>query len=253
MTKIALILAAILVLSGCGEEKSSSRKFDRFENSIKPASELGSIKRLTQDDRCIYPIFAPGDTIIYFRRLLAENSEAASGKEYEDLIKPFGININTGELLTLSRDYNYPAPNFIKLSELPKIAGETVTHGLISNDSSIIIMQAIRPGISGFSRIYTIKDSVLSQLTFGDHSCYLEELSNNGKYITALLDWDPSRILIINLVSGDKYKIEPEDQLLDYMAKFSSNDKMIVFIRSDKRYVLNETVFGDIWLFRFNE
>lgn len=253
MKKIALISGVILILFGCGGEKTPNRKYDRFENSIKPASELGSVERLTQDDRCIYPMFAPGDTIIYFRRLLAENSEAASGKEYEDLIKPFGININTKELLTLSRDYNYPAPNFIELSELPKIAGETVTHGLISNDSSIIIMEAIRPGISNIGRLYTIKDSILSQLTFGDHSCYLEEISNGGKYITALLDWDPSHILIINLDTDDKYEIAPENQLLDYMTKFSSDDKMIVFVRSDKRFVLNDTVFGDIWLFRFNE
>lgn len=253
MKKIALISTAILLLFGCGGEKTSNRKYDRFENSIKPASELGSVERLTQDDRCIYPMFAPGDTIIYFRRLLAGNSEAASGKEYQDLIKPFGININTGELLTLSQDYYYPAPNFAKLKDLPSIADETVTHGLISKDSSIIVMEAVRPGFSGLSRLYTFRDSILSQLTFGNHSCFLEELSNDGEYITVLLDLNPSHLLIINLKSGDKYEIAPENQLLDYMSKFSSNDKMIVFIRSDKRFVLNDTVFGDIWLFRFKK
>jgi hypothetical protein len=243
----------IILSVACGKENADIRKFDRFENSIRPASEVGSLERLTQDGRCIYPMFAPGDTIVYFRRLLAENSEAASGKEYKDLIKPFGINIRTGELLILSTDYFYPAPNYLEKSKWPYISGETISYGITSKDSGLMVIETIRQELSGISRLYTIKDSMLSQLTFGDHSYFLEELSKDGKYLTALMDWDPSSILIINLISGEKYRIEPESGLTDYMTNFSSDDKMIIFVRSYKRYNLDGTVFGDLWLFRFNE
>jgi len=226
---------------------------NRFLNSLDPASEVSTLERLTQDGRCIYPIFAPGDTIVYFRRLLAENPEAASGKEYKDLVKPFGININTKELLTLSADYEYPALNYVDKSKFPEMGAESITLGINSPDSGTFAFEAAENGSSGKRRIYVYKNDRLMQLTYGDISCFLEKFSNSGRYVSALLSWDPSWIIIFNLESGKKYKIERENDLIDYMTAFSSDDKMMLFIRSDGRYSLDGTVFGDIWLLRFKE
>ncbi len=236
----------------CAKDKAPTERPNRFLNSLKHASEISTVERLTQDGRCISPIFAPGDTIIYFRRLLAPDNEAASGKEIKDLIKPFGININTKELLTLSADYEYPAPSYADTSDLPKIGGESVTVAINSPDSGVIVFETDEDGPSQKRKIYIYDNEQLSQLTYGDISCYLEQFSNSGRYISGLLDWNPSWIIIFDLESGENYIIERETDLIDYMTSFSSDDRMMVFIRSEAQYTIDGSVFGDIWLFRFN-
>ncbi len=250
MKKIVLILLTLSFC--CAEDKQPAERPNRFLNSLKHASEISTLERLTQDGRCIYPMFAPGDTIIYFRRLLAPDNEAASGKDYKDLIKPFGININTKELLTLSTDYEYPALNHVDKTKLQEVAGESVTMGINSPDSGILAFETEEEGPSIDRKIYIYKNDQISQLTYGDISCYLEKFSNSGRYISALLDWDPSWIIIFDLETGNNYVIERENDLIDYMTGFSSDDRMMVFIRSDGRYNIDGSVFGDIWLFRFN-
>lgn len=244
----------LLILSfGCAENKQPSERPNRFLNSLKHASEISNLERLTQDGRCIYPIFAPGDTIIYFRRLLAPDHEAASGKEYKDLIKPFGININTMELLTLSTDYEYPALNYVDKTELPEVAGESITIAINSPDSGIFAFETEEDGPSRKRKIYISNKDQISQLTYGDISCFLGKFSNGGRYISGLLDWNPSWIIIFDLESDENYIIERENDLIDYMTSFSSDDRMMVFIRSDGRYKIDGSVFGDIWLLRFKQ
>ena len=251
MKKIIPILLALSFC--CAEDKQPAERPNRFLNSLKHASEISTVERLTQDGRCIYPTFAPGDTIIYFRRLLAPDNEAASGKEIKDLIKPFGININTKELLELSVDYEYPALNYADTTKLPQVGGEIVTMGINSPDSGIFVFETEEKGPSQKRKIYIVNNDQISQLTYGDISCYLERFSNSGRYISVLLDWDPSWIVIFDLESGNNHIIERKEDLIDYMTGFSSDDKMMVFIRSDGRYNIDGSVFGDIWLLRFNQ
>jgi len=247
---IPIILALIL---GCAGKEAEDQRIDRFIQSLNPASEISSLKRLTQDGRCIYPIFAPGDTIIYFRRLLAADNEAASGKEYKDLVKPFGINLKTGELLTLSADYSYPPLNFADTADFPHITNEPVTLGIRSPRSGIMAFETTEKGPTGRSRIYLRDGDMLSQLTYGDDSCYLVNFSNSGRYISALLGWDPSWILLFDLDKEKNYKIERQDDMIDYMTCFSSDDRQMIFIRSESRFVMDGAAFGDIWLLRFDK
>jgi hypothetical protein len=246
-----VLLILILALC-CSNEKTPMERPDRFLDSLHHASEISTMERLTQDGRCIFPMFAPGDTIIYFRRLLAPNNEAASGKENKDLIKPFGINIKTRELLTLSSDYTYPEVTYADNKKTPSVGGETVTVGILSPDSAVTAFETVSGGNDLKSKIYIQRGDHLSQLTYGDISCYLERFSNSGRYLSALLDWDPSWILIFDLKSNNEYVIERQTDLIDYMTYFSSDDKMMVFIRSDGSYTADQLVFGDIWLVRFN-
>lgn len=237
---------------GCGDEKTDNRKIDRFEKSLKPAAEIGKLERLTQDGRCIYPMFAPGDSIVYFRRLLATDEQAAVGKEVKDLVKPFGFNIYTKELFSLSSDYKYRHPDFMMQSKLPIISGEASTYGINSPDSGIFAFVTKENNVNRKGKIYLSKNDEYQQLTFGKISCYLERFSNSGKYLSGLLGWDPSSILIFDLDSGDAYKIRREGDFLDFLAAFSSDDKMFVFLRSERQFELDGTPFGDIWLLRFN-
>jgi hypothetical protein len=245
-------LVLILIL-GCGEDDPPGQKVDRFLKSLNPASDVSTLERLTQDGRCIFPVFAPGDTIIYFRRLLAADNEAASGIDYKDLIRPFGINLNTRELLTLSADYSYPPLNYADTTEFPVISGEPVSLGIKSPDSGTFVFETTEKGPLGKSKIYLRQNNILSQLTYGDVSCHLENFSSSGRYISALLGWDPSWILLFDLDDEKNYKIERQNDLIDYMTSFSSDDRMMIFIRSDGRYVLDGASFGDIWLLTFNQ
>lgn len=249
MKKIFPILLILII--GCGGDEEPGRKIDRFQESLIPASEICTVERLTQDGRCIYPIFAPGDTIVYFRRLLAADNEAASGKDYKDLIKPFGLNLITMDLLNLSADYSYPPLNHADTTDFPNISGEPVTLGLRSPDSGTFAFETTEKGPSHKCKIYLRRGDMLHQLTYGDASCILEKFSHNGRYITGLLGWDPSWILIFDLENEKIYKVEHQNDLLDYMTSFSSDDSMILFIRSDGRYVLDGAPFGDIWLIKF--
>ncbi len=237
---------------GCGAEKTDIHKFDRFEKSLKPAEEIGKLERLTQDGRCIYPMFAPGDSIIYFRRLLATDEQAAVDKDIKELVKPFGLNIYTKELFSLSSDYRYLVPNFTAHSKLPMIAYEQRAFGINSPDSRIFAFETMEDNVQSKGRIYLYKNNEYHQLTFGKISCYLERFSNSGKYLSGLQGWDKSSILIFDLGSGDIYKIKQQGNFQDFLTMFSSDDKMIVFLRSEKQFELHNTAFGDIWLFRFN-
>ena len=245
-------LLILLLIASCGDNSQPVEKPNRFKESLHKASEILTLERLTQDGRCIHPNFAPGDTIIYFRRLLAPNEEAASGVEYKDLIKPFGMNINSGELLTLSTEFTYPLQNYAERIDLPAPSEEVVTQGIYSPDSTYIIFETTEKNVQQNRKIYIEKDDQISQLTFGDISCYLEKVSNSGHYISALFNWDPSWIIIIDLQSGKNYIINRDNDMIDYMSCFSSDDKMMVFIRSDGTIDMDGTVFGDIWLARFN-
>ena len=251
VTKTIPILLALIL--GCAGQEKQDLRIDRFLNSLNPVSEISSLKRLTQDGRCIYPIFAPGDTIIYFRRLLAANNEAASGKEYKDLVKPFGMNLRTGELLTLSADYNYPPPNYADTANFPELSAEPVILGLKSPRNGIIAFETTEKGPSGRSKIYLRDGDMLSQLSYGDVSCYLENFSASGRYISARLGWDPSWIILFDLDNGKNYKIERQSDMIDYMTCFSSDDRQMIFIRSESRLVMDGASFGDIWLLTFNQ
>lgn len=242
----------IILFLGCGGEKTDNRKSDRFEKSLKPAEEIGELERLTQDGRCIYPMFAPGDSIVYFRRLLATDEQAAVGKEVKELVKPFGLNIYTKELFSLSSDYKYLHPDFMEQSKLPMIAGEPSTYGINSPDSEIFAFETMENNLKSKGKIYLSKNDEYRQLTFGNISCLLERFSNNGKYLSGLWGWDPSSILIFDLDTGDIHKIKREGDFLDFLTVFSSDDKMIVFLRSEKLFELDNIAFGDIWLFKFN-
>lgn len=248
-----IFATVIILILGCGGDEPPGQKVDRFITSLNPASDICTLERLTQDGRCIYPIFAPGDTVVYFRRLLAADNEAASGIDYEDLIKPFGLNLKTRELLTLSADYSYPRLNYADTSEFPAISSEMVSLGIKSPDGETFAFETFEGGPLGKSKIYLRKGDMLSQLTYGDVSCHLENFSSTGRYISALLGWDPSWILLFDLDKGENYKIERQNDLIDYMTSFSSDDRMMIFIRSDDRYVLDGASFGDIWLVTFSQ
>jgi hypothetical protein len=181
----------LILILGCGEDEPPGQKVDRFLKSLNPASDVSTL-----------------ESIVYFRRLLAADNEAASGMDYKDLIKPFGLNLNTRELLTLSADYSYPPLNYADTTEFPVISGEPVSIGIKSPDSGTFVFETTEKGPLGKSKIYLRQKDMLSQLTFGDVSCHLENFSSSGRYISALLGWDPSWILLFDLENEKNYKIE---------------------------------------------
>jgi hypothetical protein len=243
---------AFLIL-GCSPERQTEIRYDRFMESLKPSTEIGTVSRLTQDGRSIYPVFAPGDSIVFYRRLLVATAEEAEGRTEEELVKPYGLNLINNELYTLSGDYPYPLAENIDPSRMPHVYGEKTIRALESPDGEIIAFETAISFDRDSHTIYLARGDSITQLTYGDLPCFIERFSNTGKYLSAVCGRGPTWIIIFNLENHVAYKIERIENMMDYLTVFSSDDKMMAFIRSDNRYSYGIDFFGDIWLLRIND
>ena len=81
----------------------------------------------------------------------------------------------------------------------------------------------------------------------------IERFSNTGRYLTAVIENEPTWILIYDLEFNKFYRLENPNKLFEYRTVFSSDDKMITFISSDKSFSNAGDYFGDIWIFKFNQ
>ncbi len=246
------LLAALLILGCSTGDENSPKKMD-FLDSLRPSSEIGSLERLTDDGRGLYPIFAPGDSLVYFNRLLVTDAETAAGITEEDLVEPYGIDIADRELYTLSGDYRYPRQAQAQYNRVPKRYTEYVSMVIASPDSSVAAFETTVDTRFDWRAIYLIKGDSIIQLTFGDKPCFLDRFSNTGRYLTAVCGTGPTWIMIYDTYTATGYKIEKSDEPIDYMTSFSPDDKMMLFIRSKKEYSNDYDYFGDVWLFRFDD
>lgn len=219
--------------------------------SLRPATELGTLTRLTQDGRAVLPVFGSGDSIIFFEMLLVTDPETAAGRKTEDIVKPYGVDVANKELYTLSADYHHPEEDSGKISDVPHGVGETVTKTLTSPDGKTIAYETITGSNKDSHTIYLVQGDSVVQMTYGDLPCFLDRFSNTGRYLSAVCGRNQTWIVIFDLESGRAYRIGRVEDRLDYMTAFSSDDKMMAFIRSQKKYSMGLDFFGDIWLLRF--
>jgi hypothetical protein len=249
----SVYISLVILVFGCSPEKKADIRYDRFSESLKPAAETGTINRLTQDGRSLYPVFAPGDSIVLYKRLLVTTAEDAEGRTDEELVKSYGINIVNNELYTLPGDYPYIEPDTVDLSRAPTKYGENTIRALESPDGKIIAFETVTGPDRDSHTIYLARGDSIMQLTYGDLPYFLERFSNTGKYLSAVCGRGPTWIIIFDLENNVGYRIERIEDRVDYLTAFSSDDKMMVFIRSDRRYSYGLDFFGDIWLLRFNK
>jgi hypothetical protein len=242
---------AFLILS-CSPEKQTDISYNRFLESLRPATEIGTVSRLTQDGRSLYPVFSPGDSIVFYRRLLVTAAEDAEGRTAEELVKTYGINLINNELYTLAEDYSHYQADNIDPSRLPHGYGENIVRALKSPDGETIAFETALRFNRDSHTIYLSRGDSTIQLTYGDLPCFLERFSNTGKYLAAVCGRGPTWIIIFDLENNLGYKIERIENRVDYLIAFSSNDKMMAFIRSEKKYSYGLDFFGDVWLLRFN-
>lgn len=242
-----------MLLLGCSPEDKQPVHSDRFFESLRPASELGVLARLTQDGRALFPAFGPEDSIVFFEMLLVTDPETAAGREKEDIVKPFGVNVANKELYTLSSDYSYPEKNSRETSDIQHGFGENVVRAVEAPDGNTVAYETMTGRNRDSHTIYLIQGDSVIQLTYGDLPCFLDRFSSTGKYLTAVCGVDPTWLIIFDLQTGQAFKIERIEDRLDYMTAFSSDDRMMAFIRSEKKYSMGLDFFGDIWLFRFED
>jgi hypothetical protein len=243
---------AIIVL-GCSPENEGDVRYNRFLESLKSAKDIGTISRLTQDGRSIYPVFAPGDSIVIFKRLLVATAEDAEGRTEEELVGYYGTNVYNNELYTLSRDYPCLQADNIDPSRVPRGYGENIIRALESPDGKTIAFEKTTGSARDSHTIYLAQGDSIIQLTYGDLPCFLERFSNTGKYLSAICGRGPTWIILFDLEKQVGYRIERIENRVDYLTAFSSDDKMMAFIRSEKRFSYGFDFFGDVWLLRFND
>ncbi len=243
---------AIFVL-GCSPENEADIRYNRFLESLKSAKDIGTINRLTQDGRSIYPVFAPGDSIVIFKRLLVVTADDAEGRTEEELVGSYGMNVYNNELYTLSRDYPYIQADNIDPSRVPRGYGENVIRALESPDGKTIAFEKTTGSARDSHTIYLAHGDSIIQLTYGDLPCFLERFSNTGKYLSAICGRGPTWIILFDLEKQVGYRIERIENRVDYLTAFSSDDKMMAFIRSERRFSYGFDFFGDVWLLRFKD
>lgn len=251
MKREVFLLISLLLLA-CGSRKLSET--DRFRVLAVDATKIGVLQRLTDDDRSIYPVFGPGDTIVYFQRFLLPDVADTFAYFSDETVKPYGVNINDGQLYTLDGKVDFPSNRVIEVSDLPKRAGEETIWGVASPDSGTFAFETVPEG-GKTHLIYLAWGDSIRQLSFGNIPCFLDRFSNTGRFLTAIYGTGPTWILIFDLKANLIFRIErPENDnaSIDYLTSFSPDDRMMLFIRSDKKYRLEQDYFGDIWLLRFN-
>ena len=252
--KAKIVILAVLLLA-CSSNKAKITVDERFRNEMIDAADIGKLAQLTQDGRSIYPIFAPGDTIVYYRRLLITDAVDTFVYNMDEMIRPYGIGVSNGELYTLSQPYDYPSTKVVQPSEYPRRYGEKVDWALRSPaDSNVIAFETVTSeNENAIHTLYlAIGDSIM-QLSYGNISCYLDQFSNSGRYLSAIYDRGPTWIIVYDIKRGHWYRINHEGETIDYLSLFSSDDSMMLFIRSDKKYRYGKDYFGDVWLLKFNQ
>jgi hypothetical protein len=250
-------IVALVVISGfaCSHKTVRESSDQRFRNSLADASSIGSFKRLTDDDRAIYPVFSPGDSIIFFRRLLLTSAADTFAYFPDEWIKPYGVNVLSSEFYTLEGTLVFPSVAEVDTMRLPHIFNEKTVWGTYSPDGKTFAFETIHATEHGVHLIYVVKDDSIRQLSYGLTSCYLERFSNTGRYLTAIYGDSSAHILIFDLNENKAYRIErgtPRDSLFDFMTVFSPTDTLMAFVRSDKKYRWGNDYFGDIWVMRLN-
>lgn len=236
----------------CSSEPPEEIHADRFLDSQNSADQLGEIGRLTDDNRSVYPTFAPGDSIVYFNRLLVSEADDTTGRSPRELIKPFGIKIADKELFTLSSEYKYSMGTPLK-EGLDDIPGETVVKEIESPDGQIQAYETIIGNDPSSHTVYLARGDSTVQLTFGNQPCFIDRFSTTGRYLNVICGRNSSTLVIFDMSTNIGYIIPSDGKSIDYSTAFSSDDKMMVFIRSDKQYSLGSSFFGDIWLLRFHD
>ena len=210
------------------------------------------LSRLTDDGRCGNPVFAAGDSMIYFERLLVADASDTTGRTPEELVRPYGIRISDKELYTLSQGYQIPERIGAPTGGLSERSGEKITLALQSPDGKAIAYETVIGNWRNSHTVYLSRGDSTFQLTYGDIPCFIERFSSTGRYLTVICGYEPSRIVLFDLEEDKAYMIHKDDNSLDYMTSFSSDDKMMIFIRSQKKYSIEYDFLGDIWLFRFS-
>ena len=236
----------------CSSEPPEEILANRFLDSQSTADRLGEISRLTDDNRSVYPTFAPGDSIVYFHRLLVSEADDTTGRSTWELIKPFGIKIADKELYTLSSEYKYSMGTPVK-KKLDNIPGEIIVREIRSPDGLILAYETIIGNDPSSHTVYLTRGDLTIQLTFGNQPCFIDRFSNTGRYLNVICGRNSSTLVIFDMNTDIGYKIPNDGNVFDYASSFSSDDKMMVFIRSDRQYSLGPNFLGDIWLLRFND
>ncbi len=248
---VLLIMAASVACS-----KSQVDETKRFRDSALDAARIGSLERLTDDSRSIYPFFSPGDSIVYFQRLLLTDIADTFAYFQDEVVKPYGINVRSRELYTLEGNLGYPSNEELEITSLPKLKDEEAVYGLASPETGTYAFETIPDKSKERTHyIYLARRDSIQRLTFGEIPCFLDRFSSTGRYLTAVYGTGPTWLLIFDFATGQTYRIEREHSdstSIDYMTAFSSDDRMMVFIRSEEKYSWGRDYFGDIWLLKFN-
>jgi len=251
------IVILVLLLAACGGKKDGDSQADNFRRSMISAETVATLTRITDDNRSIYQVFGPGDTIAFYQRLLITDADDTSMYYPEDWIKPYGRSLINDQLYTLSNPAPFPPNDTIPRSEFPRRLGEETVYGVRSPDSDLFAYETValinKEGTEEAHRIYLVKGDSTRQLSFGDTSVFLDRFSNTGRYLAAIYGTVPTWLLIFDLKEDKVYRIEHDSTYIDYLTSFSPSDSMMMFIRSDSGYRLGKDFLGDIWLVKFNK
>jgi hypothetical protein len=245
---LSAILLMALIMS-CQDDRGREgvgRSGLSFEN----ATQIGELRQITTDDRSIYPIFGPGDTIIFYQRMLLADIQDTFAYRPSETIKPYGVHITTGELYTLSKAGEIPLAWEADPDSLPDDFGRQPVYAIVAPDSFTYAFETVE-GSNQVHTLYLVEGDSLRQITSGSVSCFLERFSNTGRYLTAVYGKIPTWVLIFDLVDGGVYRIPHDSIYVDYLTSFSPDDRMMLFIRSRNVYRHGRDFFGDIYLFTF--
>ena len=247
---IVAIVAAIIC--SCSQPSVDTEKIkpdiDRFALQFRDINEIAIVTRLTDLGRDTTPHFSPAGDRIYFVRLFP--SSDSTEESYLNGI--FGIDYKSGQLYLLESQPPVFLPPILEPDSLPTINAEIALFGYRCQNSLYFTTE--RKDAQRTRVIYKQANDSLVQLTYGPRTAYLKGVSANGKYLAFSYGNEYLSTVILDNQTGLYYAVpkdESDSTRNDFSAKFSPDDRYLVFIRSGELYAKKIAPCGDLWLIEF--
>jgi hypothetical protein len=255
MIRLSLVLLtglyAAILFAGCSEKKEQPQTAttDRFADTFKDITAIADVRRLTELKRDIQPFFSPSGERIYFTRLIINSASDVDSSMAEHVENYFSIDFNTGQLYVLQEIPSYPKINIVPPDSLPSLLSEIPEFGI--HAGPIIYFSMFRDASCILRNIYSVIGDSLTQLTYGDYSSMLQDVSPDNRFVAFLYDQRHFSVIIYDSKTGDFYdvpKSRAETNRHDLMPIFSPDSRKLVFLRSGDLYNEEYMPFGDIWI-----
>lgn len=259
MKLLSIILALIIITMACSsqEQKSEPKEHpelpDRMAMTFRDITEIAKIKQLTDQKSDMSQFFSRDGNRIYFTRLLSPSSDDTLDMMQYAQDEYFSIDYKNDKMFFHESLPEKPKSDMISEIPFPSIITEWPLTSY--KKSKAIYFCTQNKSYKKHLNIYKLMGDSLIQISYGSKPAFLQAVSDNEHYLAFLYGENLSRLIIMDLHSGQFYetlKGGNESNQFAFEVSFSPDSKYLIFLRSGDLYKRGVIPYGDIWLVEFD-